>query len=350
MSQPRPDGSLAALAMTRAMNGLPPAKVSYINLHGTATPANDAAEDAAVSSLFGAHVPCSSTKGWTGHTLGAAGIVEAAICLLAMEQGFMPRSLNTREKDPALRSGILMAAREQPVRVRVVELLRFRRHELQRVAGSGAMTRCVIKAVGLAAPGLPGWSASLPVLSGAAAYVATAETPYAPALLPPNERRRATPSVRLAFRAAEDAVTANGADARELASVFASSDADMAVLHRICAALAQTPRVISPTDFHNSVHNAASGYWSIGVGSTAPTTTLSAYDASFTAGLIESVALARERDRDVLLVVYDATAPQPLAAKRPLALSAGVALILGPASATSSGQSRLGQLEHRARG
>jgi 3-oxoacyl-[acyl-carrier-protein] synthase-1 len=115
MSQPRPDGSLAALAMTRAMDGLPAQKVSYINLHGTATPANDAAEDAAVSSLFGAHVPCSSTKGWTGHTLGAAGIVEAAICLLAMEQDFMPRSLNTREKDPALKSGILMTAREQPV-------------------------------------------------------------------------------------------------------------------------------------------------------------------------------------------------------------------------------------------
>jgi hypothetical protein len=206
------------------------------------------------------------------------------------------------------------------------------------------VTACVIKAVGLAASGLPGWSASLPVLAGEAAYAATAETPYAPMLLPPNERRRATPSVRLAFRAAEDAVTASGADARELASVFASSDADMAVLHRICAALAQTPRVISPTDFHNSVHNAASGYWSIGVGSTAPTTTISAYDASFVAGLIESVALARERDRDVLLVAYDATAPQPLAAKRPLALSAGVALIIGPVPA-SNDPSGLGRLD-----
>lgn len=191
------------------------------------------------------------------------------------------------------------------------------------------MTRAVIKSVGLAAPGLAGWAASQPVLSGAAPYIATAETPYAPALLPPNERRRATPSVRLAFRAAEDAVS-GGANARDLASVFASSDADMAVLHRICAALAQKPRIISPTDFHNSVHNAASGYWSIGVGSTAPTTTISAYDASFTAGLIEAVALARDGGRDVLLVAYDATAPQPLAAKRPLALSAGVALIVGP--------------------
>lgn len=115
MSQPRPDGALAALAMARAMGELPMEKLGYINLHGTATPANDAAEDAAVSSLFGATVPCSSTKGWTGHTLGAAGIVEAVICLLAMEQGFLPRSLNTREKDPALKSDVLLAARERPV-------------------------------------------------------------------------------------------------------------------------------------------------------------------------------------------------------------------------------------------
>jgi 3-oxoacyl-[acyl-carrier-protein] synthase-1 len=115
MSQPRPDGALAALAMARAMGELPMEKLGYINLHGTATPANDAAEDAAVSSLFGVSVPCSSTKGWTGHTLGAAGIVEAAICLLAMEQGFLPRSLNTREKDPALKADVLLTARERRV-------------------------------------------------------------------------------------------------------------------------------------------------------------------------------------------------------------------------------------------
>ncbi|HTU65274.1 MAG TPA: beta-ketoacyl synthase chain length factor [Steroidobacteraceae bacterium] len=193
--------------------------------------------------------------------------------------------------------------------------------------------RCVIRSVGIAAPGLAGWTASAPILAGVAPYVAAAETPYAPALLPPNERRRATTSVRLAFRAAEDAVTQVNADARALASVFSSSDADMAVLHRICDALSKTPRIISPTDFHNSVHNAASGYWSIGVGSTAPTTTVCAYDASFTAGLIEAVGLVHSRASDVLLVVYDATAPQPLGAKRPLAMNAGVAMLLGRADA-----------------
>jgi 3-oxoacyl-[acyl-carrier-protein] synthase-1 len=115
MSQPRPDGSIARSAMAGALRGLPPERLSYINLHGTATPANDAAEDAAVSGLFGANVPCSSTKGWTGHTLGAAGIVEAAISLLAIEHGFMPRSLNTRTVDPQIRSAVLLQSRETRV-------------------------------------------------------------------------------------------------------------------------------------------------------------------------------------------------------------------------------------------
>jgi hypothetical protein len=201
------------------------------------------------------------------------------------------------------------------------------------------VTGCFIRSAGIAAPGLAGWSSSVNILRGIAPYTPVPETPYAPALLPPNERRRATASVRQAFRAAEDAVNGGGANARELASVFASSDADMTVLHRICAALAQTPRVISPTDFHNSVHNAASGYWSIAVQSVAPTTTLSAFDASFTVGLLEAVALV-DAQRDVLLVAYDASAPQPLHAKRPLGLSASVAVVL---SAAESGA--LGRLE-----
>jgi 3-oxoacyl-[acyl-carrier-protein] synthase-1 len=115
MSQPRPDGAGAVLAMRGALGTLPPERVSYINLHGTATPANDSSEDTAVTALFGTRTPCSSTKGWTGHTLGAAGIVEAAISLLAIEHGFMPRSLNTRTLDPKLSAPILLEARDAKV-------------------------------------------------------------------------------------------------------------------------------------------------------------------------------------------------------------------------------------------
>ncbi len=118
MSSPEPEGRGAYAAMNAALEraALKPAEIDYINLHGTGTRANDAAEDKAVCSLFGLDTPCSSTKGWTGHTLGAAGILEAIVCLLALEQGFLPRSLNTEERDPALHGNILLSAQQRPVR------------------------------------------------------------------------------------------------------------------------------------------------------------------------------------------------------------------------------------------
>lgn len=117
MSSPEPQGRGAAASMRAALASanMDAAHVDYVNLHGTGTAANDSAECHAVHDVFGA-TPCSSTKGWTGHTLGAAGMVEAAISLLAIEHGFMPRSLNTRSKDPTIRAGILLESRETPVR------------------------------------------------------------------------------------------------------------------------------------------------------------------------------------------------------------------------------------------
>ena len=102
MSSPHPQGRGARQAIAAALQraGLEPAAVDYINLHGTATPANDAMEAAVVADLFPAQTRASSTKGWTGHTLGAAGIVEAVACLIALEQGFIPGTLNCREPDP----------------------------------------------------------------------------------------------------------------------------------------------------------------------------------------------------------------------------------------------------------
>lgn len=118
MSSPDPEGRGAMAAMRAACEraGVPASDVDYINLHGTATPANDAAEDRAVVSLFGERTRCSSTKGWTGHTLGAAGIVEATISLLALEHGFVPRSLQTDEPDPALRARIVRESEAMPLR------------------------------------------------------------------------------------------------------------------------------------------------------------------------------------------------------------------------------------------
>ncbi len=118
MSSPDPDGRGARDAMREALRraGVEASAVDYINLHGTATPANDLAEDKAVCALFGHDTPCSSTKGWTGHTLGAAGIVEAGLALLCIEAGHVPRSLNTRTVDPLLRGNILRESKPLPLR------------------------------------------------------------------------------------------------------------------------------------------------------------------------------------------------------------------------------------------
>ena len=118
MSTPHPEGALAAAAMRQALAGagLAPGDIDYINLHGTGTPSNDAAEDSAVQAVFGREVPCSSTKGATGHTLGAAGGVEAVISLLALRHGLLPGGLNVRERDPALGIHYLQENRLQAVR------------------------------------------------------------------------------------------------------------------------------------------------------------------------------------------------------------------------------------------
>ena len=117
MSSPHPDGLGARMAMQGALSmaGLQPSEIDYINLHGTATQSNDAAEAKAVGQLFGRATPCSSTKGATGHTLGAAGGVEAVICALALRHGLLPAGLNTRQLDPALGLDYLLENREQPV-------------------------------------------------------------------------------------------------------------------------------------------------------------------------------------------------------------------------------------------
>ncbi len=117
MSTPHPEGLGAKLAMQHALDaaGLAPADIDYINLHGTATKANDVSEDIAVYELFGAATPVSSTKGSTGHLLGAAGITEAIIALLAIEQGLLPGGMHTQHIDPALRSNYLLENRDARV-------------------------------------------------------------------------------------------------------------------------------------------------------------------------------------------------------------------------------------------
>lgn len=118
MSSPHPDGIGAVAAMRGALDsaGIGPEAIDYINMHGTGTRANDAMEDRAVAALFADRVPASSTKGYTGHALGASGAIEAALSVLCIEDGLIPGCLNVAEPDPDFRSRIVTTNAAAPVR------------------------------------------------------------------------------------------------------------------------------------------------------------------------------------------------------------------------------------------
>ncbi len=117
MSTPHPEGAGAVQAMSEALRraAIAPAQIDYINLHGTATRSNDAAEDRAVAKLFGDAVACSSTKGFSGHTLGAAGLTEAIFSLLALRHGLMPQTLQCEQIDPGLQTPVLLQPINTPI-------------------------------------------------------------------------------------------------------------------------------------------------------------------------------------------------------------------------------------------
>lgn len=192
--------------------------------------------------------------------------------------------------------------------------------------------RIAVGGIAVLAPGLDGWAASRDVLAGRAAY---AEAPLAlppPPSLPPAERRRTTATIRLAMAVAEAALAASvPVDVRRLASVFASANGDGAVIATILEALAATPRVVSPTQFHNSVHNSPPAYWAIGAGGMGASTSLGCWDVSFAAGLLQAAAKVTVRREPVLLCGYDMPFPEPLASVRFTTFPFAVAMLLTPA-------------------
>lgn len=186
----------------------------------------------------------------------------------------------------------------------------------------------VIQGVGVVAPGLPDWADARAALAGERPYEATPLGRVRAATLPRLEARRATGTVHLAVSAAEQAVAPGQGD--DVPTVFASADGDLETAERICRSIAELEPWISPHRFHNSVHNAPSGYWSIAAGWRGPSTALAAGAASFGAGLIEALlTLAGERVEQCLLVVYDDAAPQAFRSVHPVEMPFAVALLLG---------------------
>lgn len=214
--------------------------------------------------------------------------------------------------------------------------------------GDGHSQRLWIDGIALWTPQAPGWAAAAAALRGAglpeelsdalckpAPAGPPAQRP-SPALLAPNERRRAPDSVLLALEVASAALAGSGHDPAGTASVFTSAHGDPAITDALCRTLASNPLLLSPTRFHHSVHNAASGYWAMASGSHAPSTALSAFDASFAAGWLEAASVCACDQAPVLLVGCDTEATGLLASVNRSRGVLGVALVLAPQPTAAS--------------
>jgi hypothetical protein len=203
------------------------------------------------------------------------------------------------------------------------------------------MMRIFVESVGVLAPGLQGWSATRAVLEGSRAHVAEPLPPIEARGLPPAERRRSSPTVRLAMAVAEEALAAQPRSAAEMAMVCASREAAGTVTHQLCEVLAGT-REVSPTLFHNSVHNAPSGYCSIAWGMKHAAGSVCRGPWSFAAGLLNASAIVCADQMPVLFVAYDSPMPLPLGAVMPVVDSTAIALVLAPrAGAATLGEWKL---------
>lgn len=203
--------------------------------------------------------------------------------------------------------------------------------------------RAYVLGVSVWGPGLEGWEASRPVLAGLADYLPSDTLPPAPAMLSATERRRTSLAVRLALTVAQAATDMAGLASDAPRSVFGTSNGDGAVVGAILESLAGGDGQVSPTQFHNSVHNAASGYWTIAKGSRQPATCLGCDDVTMGAALLKAIAEVGVERVPLLLCVYDAPMPPPLAAKRPTEGGFAAGFVLAP----DNGARALARLEAR---
>jgi hypothetical protein len=192
--------------------------------------------------------------------------------------------------------------------------------------------RVDVLGLGVLGPGMNDAAAALAALADPSAWTSSPTVIPPPTRLPPAERRRAGAIVKLGLSVADAAVMASGLDPATLPTVFTAASGDGANLHAMCEVLATPERLVSPTRFSNSVHNAAAGYWHIAVASREASTSLAAHDAGFAAGLLEAASQCVHDDRPVLFVATDTPYPEPLARVRPLPDAFGVAMVLVPAS------------------
>ena len=192
------------------------------------------------------------------------------------------------------------------------------------------MIRAHVAGVGVLAPGVNGWEQARAHFTGLQPWTNSAMAKPNADLLAPTERRRATEATRCVLHVGEQALTAAQLDHASVKTVFATVSAASEISHQICEALARSERDVSPTKFHNSVHNAPIGYWAIATQCRMASTALACFEGSFAAGLLEAAAQVAAESTPVLFISCDPPHCAPIQHEHPITATCAIALVLTP--------------------
>jgi hypothetical protein len=184
-----------------------------------------------------------------------------------------------------------------------------------------------LQSIGIAGSGFNDWLQARKILLGQAALIPPQTEQFRINCLKPNEARRTSTSIKIALQSAESTLAAASFEAAELFSIFVSSDGDPNILQSICQALATEEKFVSPTQFHNSVHNAPAGYWSIGHQAMKGVNSIGCGQCSISGALIEADSLLQTGEDAVLLVCFEIASPSPLDSARAIRHSLAFSLI-----------------------
>lgn len=322
MSHPHPEGEGARLAIEQALQQakLEPSDIDYINLHGTASRANDHIEGNVIGKIFGADVLVSSTKGWTGHTLGAAGIIESILAIEALRSGTVPGTLYLEAVDPEIE--ITMSAHNQTAKLRHVMSNSFgfggNNASLIFSQASSPISEpsqpllelnCELVGIGAWGPGFSDWpTLKQLLLSDSIDESSLATSTPKPDVIPANERRRAPLPVKAAVDVSWQALQQSGMASEKVACVFASGLGDTEITDYMCRVLTTQEKQLSPTKFHNSVHNAAAGYWTISTHCMKSANSIAAYQMTAGLALLEGFTQCVLLNEPVLITLFDTAA------------------------------------------
>jgi 3-oxoacyl-(acyl-carrier-protein) synthase len=311
LSSPHPEGIGARLAISRALDcsGLDPEQVDYINAHGTGTDLNDSTEAKAISTLFHQRVPVSSTKAATGHLLGACGATEAAVCLLALEDGKLPPNLLASRVDPTLDLEIVTTTREEKIRTALSNSLAFGGSNvtLAFARSDAGLSRNAdaSKHDGLEAGVQIVAAATWPPLSADGELLAHPSVPPA-TLLPARARGRASSLTRLFAEVIASVQGFANGDPAMLPIVYGSAAGEMETTLALLEHLVEGTS--SPVRFQASVHNTAGGLISIATHNQTFSTAIAAGTETVAMALIEALGWLKAHGGETIVAVADEAA------------------------------------------